>query len=106
MRSNRILLAPVPLLSPPLSSANVVCGVFPARSLKRIFEVPTEIPRTLLALARSTLWCCVGGPLRLLVMWIAAAKHVIQNDEAGWRARDAAARRAGRSNVEMVAIAL
>lgn len=82
-----------------------MCGVFPARSLKRIFEVPKEIPRTLLALVRSILWCCVGGPLRLLVMWIVAAKHVVQENEAGLGAC-AAARRAGRIfNFDVVAAA-
>lgn len=66
----------------------------PADSLNRLLEFPKEIPRTWLALARTTVWCCVGVPLRLLASWMMAVTRVVRGDEAGWRAR-AAVRRTG-----------
>lgn len=66
----------------------------PANSLKRLVDFPKETPRLLLALARTTLWCSVGVPLRLLVLWILSVSRVVKGDEAGRRVR-AAVRRTG-----------
>ncbi|CAM9439983.1 unnamed protein product [Pylaiella littoralis] len=61
-------------------------------SLKRVVETPGETPGTLLAVARTTVWCFFGVPVRLFVSWILAATQVVGGDKAGRRARMAVRR--------------
>ncbi|CAM9386280.1 unnamed protein product [Scytosiphon promiscuus] len=68
-------------------------------SLKHVLEIPRQSPRTMLTLTRTTLWCCVGVPVRLLVSWLTAVTRVLEGDRTSQQARSALRKTALRGRV-------